>query len=79
MDCYYNYCPRQEAYFSLTDADIERGMKKWQQDEMRREYIQQKGYQIVEMWECEWWSLYNTDASVKNRLREKFPYRRPLS
>ena len=46
---------------------------------MRRDYIQQKGYQIVEMWECEWWSLYKTDASVKSHLRENFPYRRPLS
>ena len=54
-------------------------MKKRQQDEMRRDYIQQKGYQIFEMWECEWWSLYKTDASVKSHLRKKFPYRRPLS
>ena len=46
---------------------------------MRRDYIQQKGYQIVEKWECEWWSLYKTDASVKRHLRENFPYRLPLS
>ena len=31
------------------------------------------------MWECEWWSLYKTDASVKSHLRENFPYKRPLS
>ena len=30
------------------------------------------------MWECEWWSLYKTDASVKSNLRKNFPYRRPL-
>ena len=47
---------------------------------MRRDYIQQKGYEIVEMWECEWWSLYKTaNVSVKSHLRENFPYRRPLS
>ena len=73
----YHYCPCQEARPSLTDVDIERGIKKRQQDEMRRDYIQQKGYQIVEMWECEWWSLYKTDASVKSHLRENFPYKRP--
>ena len=39
----------------------------------------QKGFEIVEMWECEWWSLYRTDASVKSQLRKNFPYRRPLS
>ena len=79
MGCYYHYFPCQETRPSLTDTAIERGVKKRQQDAMRRDYIQQKGYQIVEMWECEWWSLYKTDASVKSHLRENFPYRRPLS
>ena len=46
---------------------------------MRRDHIQQRGYQIVEMWECEWWSLYKTDAPVKSYLRANFPYKRPLS
>ena len=32
---YYHYCPCQEARPSLTDSDIERGVKKRQQDEMR--------------------------------------------
>ena len=79
MGCYYHYCPCQEARPSLTDTDIERGIKERQLDEMCRDYIQQKGYQIVEMWECEWWSLYKTDASVKSHLRENFHYKRPLS
>ena len=46
---------------------------------MRKEYIQQKGYKVIEMWECEWWSLYKTDAPVKSYLRANFPYKRPLS
>ena len=79
MGCYYHYCPCQEARPSLTDTDIERGVKKRQQDEMRRDYIQQKGYEIVEMWECEWWSLYKTDAPVRSYLRANFPYKCPLS
>ena len=49
--CYYHYCPCQEARASLTDTDVERGVKKRQQDETRRGYIQQNFYQIVEM--CE--------------------------
>ena len=77
MGCYYHYCPCQEARPSLTDTEVERGVKKRQQDELRRDYIQQKGYQIVAKWECEWWSLYKTDASVKSHLPENFPYRRP--
>ena len=79
MGCYYHNCPCQEARPSLTDADIERGVKKRQQDEMLRDYIQQKGYEIVEMWECEWWSLYKTDAPVKTYLRANFPHKRPIS
>ena len=31
------------------------------------------------MWECEWWSLYKTDAPVKSYLRANFPYKRLLS
>ena len=50
LRCYYRYCPYQEARPSLTDTDIEKGMKKRQQDELRGDYKLQKGYQIVEMW-----------------------------
>ena len=75
-----HYCPCQEARPSLTDTDIERGLKKRQMDEMRRDNIQQKGYKIVEMWEREWWwSLSKSDESVKSHLQEIFPHRRPLS
>ena len=79
MGWYYHHCPCQEARPSLTDTNIERAVKKRQQDEMRRDYMQRKSYQIVEMWECEWWSLYKTDASVKSHLRENVPYIRSLS
>ena len=79
MGCYYHYCPCQEARPSLTYTDIERGVKKRQQDEVRRDYIQRKGYEIVEMWECEWWRLYKTDAPVRSYLRANFSYKRPLS
>ena len=36
MVCYYHHCPCQEVRPSLTDTDIERGMKKQQQGEIRR-------------------------------------------
>ena len=47
-------------------------------DEMRRQCIQEKGYTVVELWECERWKLYKTDVSVKELLKESFPYKRPL-
>ena len=46
---------------------------------MRKEYIQQKGYKIIELWDCNWSELYQPDAPVKSCLRGIFPYQRPLS
>ena len=79
MGCYYHYYSCQEARPSVTDTDIERGVKKRQPDEMRRDFIQQKGYEIVAMWECEWWRLHKADAPVKSYLRANFLYKHPLS
>ena len=78
MGCFYHYCPCQEARPSLTEEDIERGNKKKEMDQMRKQYIKEKGYIVVEMWECEWWNLYKTTTCVKEHLRESFPYKRPL-
>ena len=76
---YFNHCPCQESRPSLTDNEIMRGIKNREQDEMRKEYIQQKGYKIIEMWEWNWWELYRTDTTIKNHLRANFLYQRPLS
>ena len=73
MGCYFHYCPCPEARPSLTDNEIMRGIKKREQDHMRKEYIQQKGYKIIEMWECNWWELYRIDATVKKLSSNKFP------
>ena len=78
MGCFYHYCPCQEARPSLAEEDIERGNKKREMDQMRKQYIKEKGYHVVEMWKCEWWNLYKTTNCVKQHLRESFPYKRPL-
>ena len=31
------------------------------------------------MWECQWWRLYKTTNTVKQHIRENFPYRRSLA
>ena len=77
LGCQYFYCLCQEARLSLSDADIEREVKKREQEEMRRECIRQKGSQIIDMWDCKCWSLYATDASVKGHHR-KFLHKCPL-
>ena len=44
MGCYFHYCPCQESRPSLNVNEIMRGIKKREQDQMRKDYIQQKGY-----------------------------------
>ena len=78
MGLLYHYCPCQEARPSLTEEDIERGNKKREMNQMRKQYIKEQGYNVVEMWECEWWNLYKTTTCVKEHLRESFPYKRPV-
>ena len=58
MGCFYHFCPCQELRLYLTEEDIQRGSKKRELDAMRRNYIQEKGIKVIEMWECEWWRLY---------------------
>ena len=79
MGCYYHYCPCQEARPSLTEEEIQRGTKKREMDELRRHYLMEKGYTVMEMYECEWWQLYKTNVVVKQQLRQSFPYKIPLS
>ena len=54
MGRFYHYCSCQEARLALTEEDIQRGTKMKETDEMRRQYIDDKGYTVVKMWECEW-------------------------
>ena len=79
MGCYFHFCPCQEARPSLTDDDIERGTKKREMDDLRKEYTGEKGYSIEEMWECSWWDQCKNNVDVKNHVRTHFPFKRPLS
>ena len=42
-------------------------------------FVQEKGFTVIKMWECEWWRLYKTATNVKQHIRENFPYRRSLT
>ena len=63
----------------LTEESFQRGNKNRALDELRREYIQEKGFTFIKKWECEWWILDKTDNNVKQHIRENFPYRRLLA
>ena len=79
MGCFYHFCPCQELRSSLTQEDIKRGSRRREPDELRRSHIQEKGFTVIEMWECEWWRLYKTTSNVKLHIWENFPYRRSLT
>ena len=79
LGCFCHFCPFQELRPSLTEEDIERGSGKRELDELRRSYKQQKGFTVIEKWECDWWRLYKTTTNVKLHIRENFPYRRSLT
>ena len=66
MGCFYHFCPCQELRPSLTEEDIQRGSNKRELDALRRHYIQEKGFKVIEMWECEWWRVYKTSSTVNN-------------
>lgn len=29
------------------------------------EYVRNKGYNVVELWECEWWRMKRTDSELQ--------------
>ena len=79
MGCLYHFCPCQELLPSLTEEDIHCGSKERELDALRRHYIQEKGYKVIEMWECKWWRLYKASNTVIQHIREHFTYRRSLA
>ena len=79
MGCFYHFCPCEELRPSLIEEDFQRGSKKRELDALRRHYNQEKGCTVSEKWECVWWRLYKTSNTVKQHIREHFPYERSLA
>ena len=64
---------------SISEEETQRGLKKQEYDELRRDYLQNKGYKFVEIWECNWWETLKGDESVKTHVRNDFPFKLPLA
>ena len=78
MECYYHFCLCREARPSLVEEETHRGIKKRKIDELQKQYIQEKGFRVIEMYECDWWNMYQTDIFAIQHLRESFPYKMTL-
>ena len=79
MGCFYHFCPCQELRPSLTEEDVKRVSTKKELDELRRGYIQENGFAVIEKWECERWSIHETTTNGKLHIRGNFPYRWSLT
>ena len=71
--------PCRELRPSLTEYYLQRGSKKSELDELRRSYIQEKSFTVIQMWECEWLRLHKTTINVKLHILENFSCRRSLT
>ena len=79
MGCFYHFFPCQEPRPFLTEEDIQRESKKRELDALRRHYIPKESFMVIEMWDCECWRLYKTINTVKQHIREHFPYKSSLA
>ena len=66
----------QDFWKSVFDQDFERAHKETEMDDMRREYIEEKGYRIEKTWRREWWKNFKTKDMIKNYINTYFPYKR---
>ena len=52
IGCYFQFCACQEARISMSEEETQRGLKKREYDELRRDFLRNKGYKNFEIWEC---------------------------
>ena len=79
MGCYFHFCACQEARASMSEEETQRGLKKREHDELRRDYLRNKWYKVVEILQFNWWETLKGDESVKIQLRNNFPFKLPLT
>ena len=79
MGCFHHFCLCQVLRLSLIEEYIERASRKREPNDLRRDDIQEKSFNLIEMRDCGWWRLYKTTSSVKLHIRGNFLYRRSLT
>ena len=57
MACYYHFCSCQKARSSLTAEQFQRSITMRELGELRKGYIQEKGYGVIEMYESDLWNM----------------------
>ena len=78
MCCYSHFCPCQETRASLSEEEMQREIRKREQDELRGDYLRNKGYSINGVWERKWWERVNKEENVRNHVKKNFPFKLPV-
>ena len=65
MSFFHHYYQCQEARPAIFEEDVQRGSENWEMDEMRKQYFVEKYNIVVKNRECELWTFYKTEVSVK--------------
>ena len=63
----------------MSEEETQKGLKKREYGELRRDYLRNKEYKIFEKWECNWWETVKGDECVKIHVRNNFPFKLPLT
>ena len=63
----------------MSEEETQRRLKKREYDELRRDYLGNEGFTVVEIWESNWWETLKGDESVKIHVRNNFPFKLPLT
>ena len=75
---YCHYGSSQEARLFFTEEEIRRGITQREPDELRKQYIQEKGCIFIEVYKCDWLKMYKTEKIVRHHLDKPFSYKMPL-
>ena len=68
----------RNSSFFLTEEEVRRGIGKLELDALRKHYKQEKGYNVIELYECGRWKLYKIYIIIEQHLREFFLQKMPL-
>ena len=78
MGFYFHFCSCQESRASLSEEEMQRGIRKREHDGLRRDYLRNKEYNIVEVWQCKWWERVKEEENVRNHVKTNFPFKLPM-
>ena len=77
MGCYFHFSDItcQEAQAGLSEEEMQGGIRKREHDELRRDYLRYKGYNIIDVWECNWWESVKEEENLRNHIRKNFLFK----